>query len=159
MRFGTGSDDVADFGAVKGPGLSVPPDFNLRPPAPGTGDNKQAASEVARSRVFNIPANGSTANSQGGLLSRDGATPGEQAFLRRLGVAATDPQIRAIVDHETAALEQSEKLFVDKLLKWRDEAPDEADGQDGESAITEEAAGETSPVTIKKSKGLLESVF
>ena len=136
-----------EFATAKGPPLSVPPEFNLRPPSSGGGTKGEAAAAVAKKRLFNIPGAQAAEPAVGA-----GATPGEQAFLRQAGSASIDPNIRQVVDEETLRLDQGEEQLVDKLLKWRKAGPPE---EERDGALTEEVADEISPVTIRKSKGLL----
>lgn len=145
----------ASTSAAKGPPLSVPPDYSLRPPAGGgsSADNKQA-SQTARSRVFNAPVGQSPAAAVG-----PGATSGERAFLKKLESSAgaqPTPQIRQQIEQESRSTGEQEKQLVDKLLTWR-EAPDSKAAQPG-SGVTEKPVDDTS-VSIRKRRGLLESLF
>jgi len=147
-------DAGASNSAAKGPPLSVPPDYSLRPPAGGGGstDNKQA-SQTARSRVFNAPVGQSPA------AAGPGATAGERAFLKKLENSAgtpPTPQIRQQIEQESRTTGEQEKQLVDKLLTWR-EAPEAKAAQPG-SGVSEKPVDDTS-VSIRKRRGLLESLF
>ncbi|MFN0044347.1 MAG: DUF3035 domain-containing protein [Alphaproteobacteria bacterium] len=141
--------------ASKGPNLSVPPDYTLRPPVGGGSSNDtKAASQAARARVFNTPA-----AAQSPPPGAGGYSAGERAFLKKLensaGVQA-DPQVRQRIDQETQSTGEQEKQLVDKLLTWR-EAPSGKAAVAGQG-VTEKPA-EDSTVVIRKKRGLLESIF
>lgn len=103
---------------VKRPPLTLPPDFNLRPPATsGVGATDFTASQQARQTVFGLnQEKGSGANVQ----RKAGRSLAESALLQHAGASAVDPNIRAKVDRESTTLAHQEQTFVDNLLKTGD---------------------------------------
>ncbi|HEX7006355.1 MAG TPA: DUF3035 domain-containing protein [Alphaproteobacteria bacterium] len=110
---------------VKGPPLTVPPDYNLRPPRGGGERTKAAeASRRARTAMFSAAATEATAGRDAA-----GRTAGEAALLRRAAAGQTpDPMIRARVNAETEVDQEEEKTFVDKLVKYKDNDDSEGSG-------------------------------
>lgn len=96
-----------EFMVVKHAPLAMPPDYNLRPPAPGAPrPQEQSTDEVAKTTLF------------GAQQSTRPAEPdsAEAALLQQAGTAQANPNIRNIVDQETTELEESSKTVAGKLL-------------------------------------------
>jgi hypothetical protein len=102
-----------EFAVVSRAPLVMPPDFNLRPPAPGADRPQEGtAEERAQAIVF-----GREKRAQ---FRARGFSEGEIALL---GLARSDvalPEIRRTIDRETSAFAGEEKTFTDRLLFWRD---------------------------------------
>ncbi len=128
-----------EFRIVSRAPLTVPPDFGLRPPAPGAArPNEASAQDAARTAVFGAerPA------SQTAASGRAGAAPvsaGEQQLLGRIGADRIDPGIREQIDRETQSLAEADRSFVDRLLFWRTNEP----GVPGERVDAAKEAGDT----------------
>lgn len=105
-----------EFAVVSRAPLVMPPDFNLRPPAPGAERPQEGTSEErAQVAVF-----GREKRAQ---FRAKGFSEGEVALL---GLARSDlafPEIRRMIDRETSAFASEEKSFTDKLVFWRDQPP------------------------------------
>ncbi len=106
---------VPDEFAVAAPApLAMPPDFNLRPPAPGSDRPSQiSASQQARSALVG------RARLQD-YLNR-GLTPGEASLLAHAGADVVPPAIRETLDKEVSSFAAEEKTFTDRLVFWREE--------------------------------------
>ncbi len=147
--------------------LSTPPDFQLRPPAPGA-QRPQAVNP--RDRVERT-----IINSAGGTARRPvnterpvaGASAGETAILRAAGALNTNPGIRRQVDNETRQIIAESDDFAEKLVFWRD-PPDPSVAVDpvAESKRIRDAQalgkpineGDV-PVIERKKKAILEGLF
>ncbi len=138
--------------------LSLPPDYGLRPPAPGT-LRPQGVDPRSQTRQTLL---GSRAG--GGA---DNIQPGEQALLNRLGAANANPDIRRLINQETAALAEESVSITDRLMFWS--KPNQfgtvVDAEKESKRIRENQAlgrpvtdGET-PIIERKRKGFLEGVF
>jgi len=146
-------EDNSEFGSPKGQPLSIPPNFNLRPPLGGTGkDDSQTAAQAARQRLVNASPEAAAAPAAAG-----GPSAGEKALLRHIGVASIDPGVRQAVVSENTSLERTERHMADKLLNWRASGPE--DGETGDGAVKSEPVDEVPPVVIKRSRGVLGGVF
>ena len=160
-----------EFQVVSRAPLSMPPDYNLRPPAPGAPRPQEGtARDQAEQVVFGyagrqlspdqIPSIG-----EGEQASAQSA--GEAALLQSAGTAGVDPNIRKTVDFETAEDESGSRSFVDSLIFWRQPEPygtvvdpnaEQKRLQENQALGQPLATGET-PTIVRKKKGLLEGLF
>ncbi|MCB9988391.1 MAG: DUF3035 domain-containing protein [Rhodospirillales bacterium] len=107
-----------EFAVVKRAPLEMPPDYALRPPQPGAPRPQETATdEQAREVVF-----GGTQKT-----APQATAKGEDLLLQKAGADIADPNIRTIVNRETAALEPKDKPVAKRLFGWtlgnQDEAP------------------------------------
>ncbi len=108
-----------EFRVVARAPLTLPPDYNLRPPRPGEPRPQEgSAREQARQAVFR--GTSSPANPLGKPISADGLSLGERSFLRAAGADKIDPNIRAAIDRETFEINAESDSFVEALIFWRD---------------------------------------
>jgi hypothetical protein len=152
-----------EFKIVSRAPLTMPPDFGLRPPAPGAARPQEVSpQEAARVAVFGPerPAANPVAN---GTLSA-----GEQQLLGRAGADRVDPSIRDQIDRETQSLAEADKSFVDRLIFWRGPNPNDGATLDAareaqrlrEASATGKPANDGEVATIrKKQRGWLEGIF
>ena len=129
---GTATPD--EFRVVTKPPLSIPPNYSLRPPAPGT--TIPAEVEAATS--------GSTAAFGSGLGQQ--ASASERALVAAAGANAVSPSIRAQVDWEETKAIRKSPTIADRILFWRKSNPEDAasaavDNATGDQAVTIEQAG------------------
>lgn len=151
--------------------LSLPPDYSLRPPAPGAPRPQEGtARDQAQSAVFGDYTYGTSLSPE--LMGQQAAVPtssGEAALLQSAGATGIDPAIRETITQETAALEEQNSTFVDSLIFWQKPAPDTfgtaVDPQAEQQRLQENQAlgmpvteGET-PTIERKKQGLLEGIF
>ncbi|MCP4329051.1 MAG: DUF3035 domain-containing protein [Alphaproteobacteria bacterium] len=148
----------SDLTGIKSPPLSLPPDYNLRPPDPGgRGSPNRQNVDQARQSVFGINEPGvvNSGAGAGTALNTNQRSAGESALLSKANASTkADQGIRSEVDEETEEIKESEAGFVDKILKW------EEDGGEGENPQEEDGlksiiAGEQKPV-IKRKGGLFD---
>jgi len=104
-----------EFAIVTKAPLVIPPDYNLRPPAPGTTRNELEQPQItARNALFGPDA----------TPVADGiVTAGEFAILDNTGAEQADPQIRNILISEASSLTQKDRGFTDRLLFWNSNGP------------------------------------
>ncbi len=95
-----------EFQVVKRAPLALPPNYALRPPAPGAArPQEQTTSETAAQAVF-----GGTAPAE---VAPDG---GEDLLLFQTGAQNADPNIRRTVDTETAEFVDENQPVIEKLM-------------------------------------------
>ncbi len=151
-----------EFRIVSRAPLTLPPDYGLRPPAPGAArPNESSPQDAARTAVFgadrvaNAPANANV-------------SPGEQQILGRVGADRVDPGIRDQIDRETQSLADADRSFVDRLLFWRTTDPGEGQRLDAskeaqrlrEASASGKPAGDAEVPTIRtRKRGWLEGIF
>ncbi len=102
----TGPNTPDEFRVVKKAPLTIPPDFNLRPPAPGESRPQDLTTDAqARMAVF-------------GADLGQGATDGEKAFIKRAGGEATDRSVRSEVDYDSTQVLRKNRSFADQILNF-----------------------------------------
>jgi hypothetical protein len=161
--FGLTRDPPDEFQVSSRAPLTVPPDFNLRPPAPGQprpqeGPTRDQAAAVLAGRqglVIGSAAPAGMSNS-----------PGEAALLAAAGPAAPG-DVRARIDQETTLLDQTSRGFTDRLLFWRtpeqpgivlDPAREQARLRENAALGRPQTAGDT-PIIQRRQRGIFEGIF
>ena len=139
-----------EFTVVRNAPLSLPPDYNLRPPKPGElGNQKQTQRDQARLllTVPEKPAKG---------------TSGEQALLSHLEASNPDPTIRQKVDADANILATDDRGFVEKMMFWQkksepgtivDAAGEAKRLKENKEAGKKPTDGDTPVIEIKRSTG------
>ncbi len=166
-RKAIGWDKVSpdEFNVVTRAPLTLPPDFGLRPPAPGTArPQEQSPTEQARVAVF-----GNTAAARNAAAGQQGpGSSGENALVAKAGGDKVDANIREQLDRETSLLAEADRSFVDRLMFWRANDPAQGEQLDAqresqrlrEAAATGRPASDGSVATVRKrQRGLLEGIF
>ena len=121
-----------EFRVVTKAPLVVPPDYALRPPAPGEPRPQELQPESAARQA---------------LLGQRDATnrsAGEVALVARMGGSKADPLARYVVDDEFGDLAYKEPTFADKVMFWKKPADTSA----AASAANANAAAGDTPVPV-----------
>ena len=101
-----GSRTPDEFRVVRKAPLTVPPDYNLRPPSPGEARPQELLPDAqARVAVFGADIGGN-------------ASSGENLFIKAAGADATDRSIRNQVDYDSAQILRKNKGFADAIMFW-----------------------------------------
>ena len=96
-----------EFRVVTKAPLTIPPDFSLRPPAPGEPRPQELQPEsAARTAVL-----GERASQQ--------RSEGEKLLASKAGGDKADPLVRYVVDDEFGDLAHKEPSFADRVMFWR----------------------------------------
>ena len=168
--FGLAKNPPDEFQVVARAPLSLPPNYNLRPPEPGAPRPQEGTPrDQARNAVFGPSgtqiATGNALGDPGGV-SPD-ATPGEQALLQNAGAIGVDPKIRQEVNQETSQQIEQSSAFIDRLIFWRktpepgtviDPALEQQRLQSNAALGKPVTEGET-PIIIQRRKALREGIF
>ena len=122
-----------EFLTVASAPLTVPPEFGLRPPAPGQPRPQELAPESAARQIL--------------LGQRQAVTrsAGETALVTAAGADRADPLARYVVDDEFGDLAHKEESFANRILFWRrDDSASQAPTvtQTAEGAVTIDATTE-----------------
>ena len=122
-----------EFVTVSSAPLTVPPEYGLRPPAPGQPRPQELAPESAARQIL--------------LGQRQAITrsPGETALVTAAGADRADPLARYVVDDEFGDLAHKEESFADRILFWRRDDPSTqapTQTQTAQGAVTIDAASE-----------------
>jgi hypothetical protein len=164
-----------EFQVVSRAPLSMPPDYSLRPPTPGAPRPQEGtARDQAQAAVTGYSQRSTSTLSPDQIPSiGEGQAPettfsaGESAFLQSASLTGIDPNIRKLVDQETAADEDSSTTFLDSLIFWHspepygtvvDPAAEQKRLQENQALGQPTDTGET-PIIERKKKGLLEGLF
>jgi hypothetical protein len=104
---GCGTTPVPDeFRVVRKAPLVVPPEYNLRPPSPGSARPQELSPEAqARIAVF-------------GIDFGQGASDGERAFIKAAGGDTVDRTVRSQVDFDNAQILRKNRNFADMILSF-----------------------------------------
>jgi hypothetical protein len=96
-----------EFRVVAKAPLVVPPDYGLRPPAPGEPRPQELQPEsAARTALL-------------GAREAQVRSDGEKMLVAKAGAEKADPLIRYVVDDEFGDISHKEKSFADKVMFWR----------------------------------------
>ena len=143
--------------------LSLPPDFTLTPPAPGT-ERPQSIDESAKAQQALL---GRQAAPETNAKDYQNLTPGLRSLLQNTGALNADPNIRRTIDRETTAFITESKHFTDDLLFWKDpkefgsriDAAKESQRIRDAQALGESVDGADAIVIEQKEEAILEGLF
>lgn len=119
-----------EFRVITKAPLVVPPEYALRPPAPGEPRPQELAPESAARNAL-LGARGNIVRSQG-----------ENLLVAKAGGERSDPLIRYVVDDEFGDIAHKEKSFADRVLFWRKDQPATAAAAAGVQPTPVDAAAE-----------------
>jgi hypothetical protein len=113
---GLGRNSPDEFTVVKRAPLSLPPDYDLRPPVEGMAPPAADSSNQAKAALM-------------GDSSQDAAPKGnaEDAFLQKAGADKANPAIRSVIGQDNGYLALKNEKLVDRLIFWNDEPPSDED--------------------------------
>ena len=107
---GLGSATPDEFRVVARAPLVVPPDYSLRPPAPGEPRPQELQPEsAARTAML-------------GERLAESRSDGEKIFASQAGADKADPLVRFTVDDEFGDLAHKDKSFADKVMFWHSDS-------------------------------------
>lgn len=118
--------------------LSVPPEYNLRPPeAGGLRPEDIFPDQQARRAIF-------------GDLEATTATDAEILLAARAGAGNANPNVRALIDGETAQVVRKNESFANRILFWRE--------SDGETRVVAGGAAEAEPIDPEAERERIQTV-
>ena len=117
-----------EFRVVTKAPLVVPPDYSLRPPAPGEPRPQELQPESAARQALIGQSNAA------------GRSDGEKLLVAKAGVDKADPLIRFVVDDENGDLAHKDEGFASKVMFWKK--------GDKTAAPTASETGATESVTV-----------
>jgi hypothetical protein len=108
---GMGKVTPDEFRVVTKAPLVLPPDYSLRPPAPGEPRPQELQPESAARQAL--------------LGERDSEvrSEGERLLVQKAGADKADPLIRYVVDDDFGSLAHKDKGFADWVMFWRSGKP------------------------------------
>jgi hypothetical protein len=150
-----------EFAVVARAPLSVPPNFQLRPPKLGA-ERPQEPRKRQGARALVVGRGATTL-----AASPQAATSGNVEIRRLLGTERANPNIRELVNRETATFIYADEFLIDKILFWKKSSAKGivVDAKNEKKRLQENAAlgkqvtdGET-PTIKRKRGGLLDGLF
>lgn len=146
--------------------LAVPPDFTLRPPAPGEPRPQEGtATQQAKQVIFRATDNNTPSLDE--AMPADGRSLGERALLVEAKADQAESDIRQIVERETQTLREEDGYLYDVLVFWRDEQPPgqiidaeaEAKRLQENAALGKPVTAGATPTIERRKKALFEGIF
>jgi hypothetical protein len=159
-NFGLKRDAPDEFQVTTRAPLSMPPNFDLRPPRPGATRPQEVSTSIGAEAAL-VP--------QAALAGDSGPTsPGQQALLSEAGPAAPR-DIRKKIENE-AALDEPDQSLTERLMFWKPTPPPgvvvdptkEAARLRGDAALGQSAEGGDTPIiqrNQKSSGGIFGGIF
>ena len=149
-----------EFTVVARAPLTLPPDYNLTPPAEAVvAAERKTTTEKAKNTLF---ATSLTSEP----VPVDVKDKGANIILSKAGASATDAGIRDTIAKEGALLIEQDKDFTDRLVFWRDPGDDptavavdaekEAMRLQSNQALGKSVTEGETPTIARKKKALLE---
>jgi Protein of unknown function (DUF3035) len=125
-----------EFRVVTKAPLVVPPDFSLRPPAPGMPRPQELQPEsAARTALL-------------GQREGEARSDAEKMLVAKAGADKADPLIRYVVDDEFGGVAHKEKSFADRVMFWKvDKTPVSAPLSTGDGAAPIDPAAEADRIS------------
>ena len=112
-----------EFRVVTKAPLVVPPDYALRPPAPGEPRPQELQPESA------------ARNALLGQREAEQRSDGEKMLVAKAGADKADPLVRYVVDDEFGDISHKDRSFADKVMFWKKDGTTTAkQGLDGSNA-------------------------
>jgi hypothetical protein len=115
-----------EFAVVSRAPLILPPDYGLRPPAPGearpgVGTTSDRARATLTGNEVRLPAATDQEVVSAAFDERGEATSsGERALIAEATTGPVDPEIRRRIAEENMQLAQVEQALFTRLVKWRE---------------------------------------
>ena len=160
---GLGKTAPDEFAVYSRAPLSLPPDYGLRPPAPGKarpqGEDTSVTAKKAILGGRDSPSAKSTPPAQG--------SPGLQVLLKQTGGLDADPSIRNVINRELTILAEEDKTFSERLMFWGnpkeygtvvDPAKESKRIQENQALGRPITEGEV-PIIERKQKAIFEGIF
>ncbi len=110
--FGQNKNAPDEFRVVTKAPLVVPPEYALRPPAPGEPRPMELQPESAAEQAL---------IGEREAIDRDDA---EKLLVAKAGAEHADPLIRYVIDDQFGAIAHKDKSFADRVMFWRKGDPE-----------------------------------
>jgi hypothetical protein len=111
-KLGLNSQAPDEFKVVAKAPLVVPPDYSLRPPAPGE-PRPQELQPESQARIALMGQEEAVKRSQG-----------ETLLVGRAGGQKADPLIRYVMDDQFGNIAHKDKTFADRVMFWKKGEPE-----------------------------------
>lgn len=161
--FGSSRQAPNEFEVVTRAPLTVPPDFQLRPPEPGAPRPQEQTPRGAAEAALTGRGGPGTP----GAAPAAGRSAGETALLRAAKAENADNTIRQVINTEYTQLAEKDESFVDRLIFWQKQPPqgDVINPSKEQARIREKVAegepvtGQGTPSMVRRKRAILEGIF
>jgi hypothetical protein len=119
QEIGIGRNSPDEFTVVKRAPLTLPPDYDLRPPMQGGAPSSAQATTQAKTVLMGTPA------AEPAEAPAKGTA--EEEFLKRAGADKANPSIRTVIGQDNGYLALKNEKIVNKLIFWNDQPASDAD--------------------------------
>lgn len=145
-----------EFAVVDHPPLSMPPDYSLRPPAPGAEARRgDSPSEKAAKALYGDDKMELVQQQGVSRLNMQGLSSSEQSLLQQSAASQADPAIRSQLDREAREQVISNRKLIDEILFWRKPKPAGAViNAPAESERIKAAKDQGQPINAGETKGI-----
>ncbi len=138
---GMGKVTPDEFKVVTKAPLVVPPDYSLRPPAPGEPRPQELEPEsAARTALL-------------GQRQAEQRSEGEKLLVAKAGADKADPLIRYQIDDEFGGVAHKDKSFADLVMFWRRGEPATGVAANAAATTPDPVAAATEAARIKSLTG------
>ena len=166
QALGQTKESPDEFAVFQRAPLSLPPDYALKPPRPGS-ERPQAVNprdRAAKALGIKRKASAQPTNTKTGLSS---LSRGERSVLQLTGATKADPAIRMKIEEETGIMVTATKSFTDKITFWQNpnklgitvDPAKEAKRIQKNQALGKPLNKGDIPVIKRKGKAIFEDVF
>lgn len=156
-------DAPDEFVVVSRPPLSVPPEFDLKPPQPGAISPQESTRNRAKSAVLGGAVPETAVDS---VSISDAASSADATFFKKLSIDNADPEIRQVlgVDQTKKPDTSGAKSLLEKLTKTQGDQPVVDAKKEAERLRNNKKAGKSitdgeTPTVKDKSEGILDKIL
>lgn len=166
QALGQNKEGPDEFAVFQRAPLSLPPDYNLRPPKPGS-ERPQALNPREKAMEAITARRNSQIEPVNNEKTFSGLSRGEIAILKLTGAEKADPSIRGKIREENKILAIKDIKFTDKIAFWQSpakfgvvvNAPIEAKRIRERQALGKPLNAGDIPIIKRRRKALFENVF
>ena len=164
---GQAKDGPDEFAVYPRAPLTLPPQFGLRPPAPGSKRPQEISPRDSAKQALNFKRkNQIDFNQQNNSLDPE-LSQGERSVLELTGSINADPAIRQKVETETRVMAIESKTVTDEITFWQKKEPfgtvldptKEAKRIRETQALGQPLNTNNIPIIKRKGKAILEGIF
>ena len=156
-----------EFAVVTRAPLNIPPQFDLRPPNPGSSRPQETTPRSEARKILLKNTSRRRISRKNKTINSGKFSEGEAAFLQRADALNVDPTIRKVIKKESSGLTEVNKGLLRRIIFWQPkensekviDATKEARRLRKVTAQGEPLTKGETPVIIRKPKGWLQGIF
>ena len=165
--FGQTKEAPDEFAVYRRAPLSLPPEYQLRPPVLGAQRPQVVNPRNRARRALGIPVEKTDRASRVKSKNVANLSNGERALLNLIGAKKANPQIRQLVEKESMKIFEDSKGFTDNIVFWKNKGKfgTAVDPENEQKRIREAQAlgkplnSKDIPEISRKKKAIFEGIF